>query len=100
MILFDFLLAVHIGLGGLGLLIGAFVMFLIKGDKRYQLFGNIFFYSMLGTGLSAVALSYLHPSQFLFITAVFTIYMTATAKRNLKKKKTEQKPLQKIQLWC
>ncbi len=86
MTLFNFLLVLHIVFGGTGLLLGTFVMFLKKGDKRHKLLGNIFFYSMLGTGLFAIALSYLHPSQFLFITAVFTIYMVMTGKRYLKKK--------------
>ena len=87
MTLFEFLLTIHVILGGTGLLLGAFVMFLKKGDKRHKLLGNVFFYSMLGTGIFAIALSYLHPSRFLFITAVFTIYMVMTGKRYLKKKK-------------
>lgn len=86
MTLFNFFLIIHIFLGGTGLLLGTFAMFLKKGDKRHKLIGNIYFYSMLGTGLFAMALSYLHPSQFLFITAVFTIYMILTGKRYLKKK--------------
>lgn len=87
MTLFNFLLAIHIILGGAGLLLGTLVMFLKKGDKRHKLIGNIYFYTMLGTGLFAMVLAYLNPSQFLFITAVFTIYMILTGKRYLKKKK-------------
>jgi len=87
MTLFNFLLTIHIILGGTGLLLGTVVMFLKKGDKRHKLIGNIYFYSMLGTGIFAMSLSYFHPNQFLFITAVFTIYMILTGKRYLKKKK-------------
>ena len=87
MTLFNFLLIIHIVLGGTGLLLGTLVMFFKKGDKRHKFIGNIYFYSMLGTGLFAMALSYLNPNQFLFITAVFTLYMILTGKRYLKKRK-------------
>jgi uncharacterized membrane protein len=87
MTLFNFLLIIHIFLGGTGLLLGIFAMFSKKGDKRHKLIGNIYYCSMLGTGLIAMILSYLHPSQFLFIIAVFTLYMILTGKRYLKKKK-------------
>ena len=36
---------------------------------------------MLTTGLSALVLSILHPSHFLFIVGVFTIYLVATGNR-------------------
>ncbi len=87
MTLFNILLIIHITFGGTGLVFGSFVMFMKKGDKRRKLLGNIYFYSMLGAGLFAVALSYLHPNRFLLIVAVFTIYMILTGKRYLKKKK-------------
>lgn len=87
MTLFNFLLIIHIILGGTGLLLGTLVMFLKKGDKRHKLIGNIYFYAMLGTGIFAMVLAYLNLNQFLFITAVFTIYMILTGKRYLKKKK-------------
>jgi uncharacterized membrane protein len=87
MTLFNFLLTIHIFLGGTGLLLGTFAMFSKKGDKRHKLIGNIYYCSMLGTGLIAMILSYLHPSQFLFIIAVFTLYMIITGRRYLKKKK-------------
>lgn len=85
---FHFLLSIHIFFGITGLFLGTLTIILKKGDKRHKLFGNIYYYAMLGTGLFAMGLSYLHPSQFLFITAVFTIYMVLTGKRYLKKKKT------------
>lgn len=87
MTLFNFLLIIHIILGGTGLLLGTLVMFLKKGDKRHKFIGNIYFYAMLGTGIFAMVLAYLNLNQFLFITAVFTIYMILTGKRYLKKKK-------------
>lgn len=88
MTLFGILLAFHIICGGASLLLGAFIMFSKKGDKRHKKIGDVYFYAMLGTSLIAIVMCYLHPNYFLFITAIFTIYMILTGKRYLKKKKT------------
>lgn len=88
-ILFKILLVIHILFGGMSLCFGLFVLFAKKGDKRHKLIGSFYFYSMLFAGILAIFLSYLHSSYFLFIIAVFTIYMVLSGRRYLKKKTTK-----------
>ena len=86
MSLFTLLLTTHIICGGVSLLLGVFILLSKKGDKKHKLIGTIYFYSMLITALLAIAMTYLQPSYFLFVTGVFTTYMLLTGKRYLKKK--------------
>ncbi|WP_194976361.1 hypothetical protein [Aquiflexum lacus] len=88
MTLFKILLALHIICGGISLFYGAFIMFSKKGDKKHKKIGNVYFYAMLSTSVLAIVMSYLHPNYFLFIIAIFTIYMILSGKRYLEKKKT------------
>lgn len=89
MTLFNVLLITHVVCGGASLLLGLYVLLSRKGDKRHKLIGGIYFYAMLTAALVALALSYLHPSYFLFIIGVFTSYMLLTGKRYLKKKSVD-----------
>jgi len=87
MTLFNLVLAMHIICGGTSLLLGAYILTAKKGDKWHKKAGNLYFYGMLGTALFAMLMSYLHPNNFLFTTAVFTLYMIVTGTRYLKKRK-------------
>ena len=84
--IFKTLLLIHIGTGGLSLLLGAFILLLRKGGKKHRLLGNIYFFSMLTASLVALPMSYLHPNYFLFIIGVFTSYMHISGKRYQAKK--------------
>lgn len=85
--IFKILLALHITGGGISLLLGNYILFTKKGNKRHKLLGNIYFYSLLTAALVALPMSYLHPNYFLFIIGVFTTYMLLTGKRYLNKRK-------------
>jgi len=89
MTIFEIFLTIHVVCGGASLLLGLYILLAKKGTQRHKLVGNIYFYSMLLAALLALAMSYLHPSYFLFIIGVFTSYMLITGKRYLKKKKTD-----------
>jgi uncharacterized membrane protein len=94
-IIFKILLALHITGGGIGLTAGTINMFRKKGDRLHKLAGMFFLYGMLTAATAALALSVIHPSNFLFITGVFTIYMVSTGQRYLLRRSTEgsAKPL-------
>jgi uncharacterized membrane protein len=95
MTLFNIVLVLHIISGTIGLLLGTYVLIRKKGDKVHKLLGKIFAIAMIMTGLSAFALSYIHPDFFLFIVGVFTIYLTFTGYRMiyLKNILKDQKPI-------
>jgi uncharacterized membrane protein len=81
MTLFNIVLVLHIISGTIGLLLGTYVLIRKKGDEIHKLLGKIFAIAMNMTGLSAFALSYIHPIFFLFIVGVFTIYLSFTGYR-------------------
>jgi hypothetical protein len=89
MTLFKTLQLIHIAGGTTSLLLGIIVLSLKKGNKRHKWLGNIYFYAMLIASIVAIPMSYLHPNYFLFIVAIFTIYMLLTGYRYLSKKKIE-----------
>ena len=69
--------------GGVGLLSGTINIIRKKGDKKHKLTGKFFLYGMLLSGVSALALSVMHPNYFLFIVGIFTLYMVSTGERYL-----------------
>ncbi len=81
--LFKIILVLHIIAGSIGLILGTFVLIRKKGDKVHKLLGKIFSITMVTTGLSAFALSYINTNVFLFIVGVFTIYLTISGNRML-----------------
>ena len=82
-ILFKILLALHIIGGGTGLITGAINMSRQKGDRVHKRVGMAFMYGMITAGMMSLILSVIHPSPFLFITGVFSLYLTITGKRYL-----------------
>ena len=93
-IIFKVFLAIHIMGGLLGLSTGIWIMIGKKGNKRHRKLGKVFSVAMMATGLSSLVLSVLHPSQFMFMVGVFTVYMVGTGNRYLKLKllNKHQKP--------
>lgn len=87
--LFNILLFIHIAGGSLSLLSGTYVLFIKKGDQFHQKLGRVFYYGLLVAGLAALPMSYLHSNYFLFIIAVFTLYMVLSGKRYLSIKSPE-----------
>ncbi len=88
-IIFKVFLSLHIVGGSIGLLSGVLNIMLQKGDKNHKIIGKIFFVSMLITGTSSLAISYLHSNYFLFMVGVFTLYMVVSGKIYLKHKQRD-----------
>lgn len=93
-ILFTILLVIHIIAGSLGLVVGTINIVRKKGDKLHKSIGIIFLYGMLINGFAGLLLSIIHTNYFLFIIAVFSIYLVGTGQRCLSFKQwnKNQKP--------
>lgn len=72
------ILYVHIASGSLALMSGLLNMSLKKGGKRHQIIGRVFAVSMSLSAIASFALAIIHPNDFLFITGIFTLYMTVS----------------------
>jgi uncharacterized membrane protein len=94
-LLFKILLAFHILGGTVGLTCGLINIIRKKGDKTHKLVGKGFLYGMLTAGFMSLALSILHPSPFLFMVGIQTIFSVGTGQRylSLKGLADGQKPL-------
>jgi uncharacterized membrane protein len=76
----------HIICGGLSLLSGSLILMLPKGNTFHKKAGKLFFLGMLVNALVAIPMTYLQPNLFLFLIAIFTLYMLITGKFYLRKK--------------
>jgi len=84
------LLFTHIIAGAIGLVSGSIILSLKKGDQFHKLLGRIFFYSMVVSMLISLPISLQKSNEFLFIIAVWTLYMLITGLRALKKTNIEK----------
>jgi uncharacterized membrane protein len=85
--LFKLLLITHALAGGIALILGSLVMISRKGNKRHELLGNWFVYSVITNAICAFYLSVYHPNLFLFCLAMLSFYLVFTGKRFLQKSK-------------
>ena len=82
-----------------GLLTGIVNIIAKKGDSKHKIVGKIFSVSMLTTGLSSLILSILHPSLFMFMVGIFTVYMVGTGNRYFQLKMLHKNHKPKIIDW-
>ncbi len=80
-LIFNAFLIVHCIGGGLGLITGTSILFAPKGLKLHRKLGWVFITGMALAGISSLVLAYLHPSSFLFMIGVFTLYLVGTGYR-------------------
>ncbi len=78
---FRFFLLLHILGGAAALTAGLLNIIRKKGDARHTRTGRVFLYAMVITAVSALVLAVLHPNDFLFAVAVFTLYMVISGNR-------------------
>ncbi len=93
-IFFYIFLALHIISGILGLTTGTFNILGKKGSFKHKQIGSIFCMSMIMAGFSSMILSIIHPNYFLFMMAIFTIYLVSTGYRymNMRLLNFDQRP--------
>lgn len=79
-------LMLHIASGFTALLMGLVALISKKGQKTHKRSGMIFFISMLGVSFSALFMSYLKPSVFLFHIGIFALYQNVSGYRATRNK--------------
>jgi len=74
---------VHAFLGGIGLITGLGSVFVQKGSKLHTNMGKLFSVGMLGSSLISMPIATLpnHKNLFLFLIALFTIYLVLVGNR-------------------
>jgi uncharacterized membrane protein len=93
-LLFNIMLAIHIGGGTLALLGAPVALLTAKGDKAHRISGNVFFHGMTLVFISAIYMSIAHGIPFLFMVAIFSYQMAVTGRRALRYK--TQKDLKQV----
>jgi len=90
----NILLIIHASLGGVSLIAGSISMITKKGNKNHKLSGKLFSICLMIASILAipVTLSPGHKSQFLFLIAIFTIYLILTGNRALRNKHKSVSP--------
>lgn len=79
------LLFTHIIAGSIGLVSGSIILSLKKGVQYHKLLGKIFFFTMVVSMCCSLPISIKKSNLFLFIIAIWTLYMLITGLRALKK---------------
>lgn len=90
--IFSIFLIIHIAGGAIGLTTGMIVLGTAKGRKLHKILGKLFIYGMMAAGSSSLILSVLHPSSFLFMIGIFTLYMVGTGFRIIQTKSSNPAP--------
>lgn len=88
------LLIIHASLGGVSLIAGSISMMTKKGSKNHKQSGKVFSIALLIASILAipVTLSESHNNLFLFLIAIFTIYMILSGNRALRNKFKSEPP--------
>jgi len=79
-------LILHIASGFIALTSGLIIFIIKKGNKPHQKIGRVFFYSMLMIVLTAFIISILKDNPFLFMIAIFSLFMNYSGYRSIKNK--------------
>jgi uncharacterized membrane protein len=96
--LYVFLISVHIVSGMVSLLTGVISVIAKKGGSVHKKTGKVFFFSMIGVGITAIALSILKSSSFLFHIGIFSLYQTIAGYRAVKDKTLRPRALDLLNL--
>ena len=82
----DSLLLIHVAAGVVALASAFIAIGLAKGAKMHRKVGAVFFYSMLGVGITAIPVTFVRPNPFLFFIALFSFYMAFAGYRRGRKR--------------
>ena len=81
------LLSIHILAGTIALLCAALAVSSEKGKKFHVLSGRTYFWCMVGIFLTAIPMSIINSSTFLFLIAIFSFYLAFAGMRFAKNRK-------------
>lgn len=82
----NFSLIIHIISGFTALTSGLIIFILKKGNKQHKKIGRVFFYAMLMVIVSALLISVFKQNLFLFMIAIFSLYMNYSGYRSIQNK--------------
>ena len=82
----SFLLFLHVAFGALALLSAFVSASNKKGAILHRQSGRVFFWSMVGVGVTAIPVTFFRPNPFLFFIALFSFYMALAGYRRGKSK--------------
>lgn len=89
--LFRVLLVLHIAAGTIALAVAPGAMLTVKGGRWHRRWGLTYFWAMMVISATGAVMSFLHPSFFLAMVAVFSFYLVFSGYRVLHRKKPGQR---------
>ncbi len=85
----DMLLVVHVLSGVVALGAAVFATASRKGALFHRRVGSVFFWAMLGVGVTAIPVTFVRPNPFLFFIALFSFYMAFAGYRRGRKRHSD-----------
>ncbi len=85
----NMLLVVHVLSGVVALGAAVFATASRKGALFHRRVGSVFFWAMLGVGVTAIPVTFVRPNPFLFFIALFSFYMAFAGYRRGRKRHTD-----------
>jgi len=82
----DLLLFLHVLSGIVALGSATFATSSRKGASFHRRVGAVFFWAMLGVGVTAIPVTFVRPNPFLFFIALFSFYMAFAGYRRGRKR--------------
>lgn len=96
MSLYKVFLALHVVCGFTALFTGLVPMFVKKGGRTHNTWGNVYYWAMFGVFVTTLAMFGLRPTelrlQFFLMIAIFSFYNTFSGVRALRTKTNTQRP--------
>ena len=82
----DLLLVSHVVSGVIALITAFIAVGVKKGATLHRRVGTVFFWAMLGVGVTAIPVTFVRPNPFLFFIALFSLYMAFAGYRRGQKR--------------
>ena len=94
----DLVLLIHVVSGAVALLAAVIAVGVAKGATLHRRVGTVFFWAMLGVGITAIPVTFIRPNPFLFFIALFSFYMAFAGYRRGQKRHVDTR-LDVIAAW-
>lgn len=85
----ELLLIVHVASGVVALASAFVATSVVKGARVHRRVGAVFFWAMLGVGVTAIPVTFVRPNPFLFFIALFSFYMAFAGYRRGRKRHSD-----------
>jgi len=92
LLVFSVARAIHIVFGSIALFVAPAAMLTRKGGLWHRRWGKIYFWSMAGVAVTALAMSFIRSGLFFLLLALFSFYLAFSGYRILYRKTPQQRP--------